>query len=188
VNAAAAPPRIRTATPDDRDAILAVVDAAFRDESRDASEELAIVRATWSVSEDAGTPSLLELVAVDGTDAVVGHVMAAPGDLDGEAAPAVAPLAVHPDHQGRGIGSALMHRVIDDAGARGWSCLYLLGHPAYYGRFGFVPASTRGAFYAPAGRGSPAFMVRPLGDDSAVASLVVDEAALREYRYCWELG
>ncbi len=121
----ATPPRfsIRAAERDDRDAVLGVVDAAFRDETRDASEELAIVRATWAAREHAASPHFLELVAADETGAVVGHVMVAPGELDGEAEPAVAPLAVDPAHQGRGAGSALMHRVIEEGRARRWTCL-----------------------------------------------------------------
>ncbi|WP_163265996.1 GNAT family N-acetyltransferase [Chelativorans alearense] len=57
-----------------------------------------------------------------------------------EAFPAVAlaPLAVHPDHQGEGIGTALM----DDAHLRlqrdGERLSVVLGDPAYYGRFGYT--------------------------------------------------
>ena len=47
------------------------------------------------------------------------------------------PLSVHPDHQGRGIGSALVNELLDRAGRGGETLVALLGDPDYYERFGF---------------------------------------------------
>jgi predicted N-acetyltransferase YhbS len=47
------------------------------------------------------------------------------------------PLAVHPGHRKRGIGSALMHRPIARARLAGHTAILLVGDAAYYGRFGF---------------------------------------------------
>jgi putative acetyltransferase len=169
---------VRAASPDDRDAILRVVEEAFADDTRDASEELDIVRNTWARRAETDR---IELVAVDDGQAVVGHVLAASGELDGRAVVGVAPLSVAPARQRAGVGTALMGALFDAAAGRGWPALLLLGDPAYYGRFGFVPAAHHGIHYAPAGRDSPHFLVRFVGDQK-------DAALPRgEYRYCWEL-
>jgi predicted N-acetyltransferase YhbS len=89
---------IRTATPRDRDAILAVVREAFAHGGRDGQEEVDIVVGTWRLGATLGG---LELVAADG-DLVIGHVLGARGDLGGREVAAVAPLAVAPSRQGRG--------------------------------------------------------------------------------------
>jgi putative acetyltransferase len=54
------------------------------------------------------------------------------------------PLGVHPDHQRRGVGLALMHAVLGAADALGEPVVVLLGDPDYYSRYGFVTASTLG--------------------------------------------
>lgn len=73
--------------------------------------------------------AVLSLVALDG-DAVVGHVM-----LSRMAAPfaalALAPLAV---------AARLVTEAVRRAGASGWDAVFVLGEPAYYGRFGFSAA------------------------------------------------
>jgi putative acetyltransferase len=167
---------IRPAWPEDAAGILTLVEEAFSDESRDAGEELDIVRGTWATRSGA---QRIELVAADDC-LVVGHVLAAAGDLDGHAVAGVAPLSVLPARQGSGIGTALMDAVISEAVHRGWPLLLLLGDPAYYGRFGFFPAATLGIHYGPAGHGSPHFLARRIGDPGAVLPR-------GEYRYCWEL-
>lgn len=92
-------------------------------------------------------PSYLGLVALD-SDAVVGHVVFTPvtlqtarGIVEGYG---LAPLAVHPDHQRRGIGAALVEEGIRRLRAGGCPFVVVLGHPEYYPRFGFVPASRHG--------------------------------------------
>jgi predicted N-acetyltransferase YhbS len=52
------------------------------------------------------------------------------------------PLAVHPSHRNRGIGSALMRRAIARARLAGHGAILLVGDLAYYGRFGFSAAPT----------------------------------------------
>ncbi len=52
------------------------------------------------------------------------------------------PLAVHPDHRGRGIGAALMRHALKAAARRGHRAVLLIGDAAYYARFGFSAAGT----------------------------------------------
>ncbi len=88
----------------------------------------------------------LALVAVlDGL--LVGHVLfsriAVLGARPGPAV-ALAPLAVDPAHQRRGIGGRLLRAGLDGCRARGETLLVVLGHPAYYARFGFRPGAEQG--------------------------------------------
>jgi putative acetyltransferase len=164
------------ARPEDEVGILAAVDAAFSDATRDASEELAIVHATWAAKD---ADQLIEVVAED-DDTVFAHALAAPGNIDGvpTSVAGVAPVCVAPSHQQRGIGTAVMESLVIAATSRGWPLLVLLGDPAYYSRFGFEPAGPLGLTYAPAGAGSPHFQARRLDN--------YDACQRGRFTYCWE--
>lgn len=164
------------ARPEDEEGILAVVGAAFSDATRDAGEELDIVRSTWAATD---ADQLIELVA-DDDGTVVGHVLAAPGRIDGTptTVAGVAPVCVAPSHQQRGVGTALMESLVVAATARGWPLLVLLGDSTYYTRFGFEGAGALALTYAPAGVGSPHFQARRLdGYDARLRGA---------FTYCWE--
>jgi predicted N-acetyltransferase YhbS len=49
------------------------------------------------------------------------------------------PLVVHPAHNGKGFGRALVLEGIARARAQGFRLIVLVGDMPYYGRFGFVP-------------------------------------------------
>lgn len=120
---------VRAAHPADARAIRAVVDAAFGGPA-----EGALVEALRESGDAA-----LELVAkADGK--ILGHVM-----LSRLASPqnclALAPLAVAPGFQRRGVGGALIKRAVEEAREAGASAIFLLGEPAYYARFGFSVAA-----------------------------------------------
>ena len=86
---------------------------------------------------------VISLVAVD-HGAVVGHIMFTPVELGGKPSLKImglAPMAVTPDRQRCGIGSALVSQGLDRCGTIGAGAVIVLGHPAYYPRFGFAPAS-----------------------------------------------
>ncbi|MFI5623271.1 GNAT family N-acetyltransferase [Nocardioides sp. NPDC051685] len=110
--------------------------------------------------EDPGWVPELSLVAeADGE--IVGHVVATRGELAGRPALGIGPVSVSPARQRDGIGSALMHAVLGAADALGEPVVVLLGSPAYYGRFGFVPASSLG-IEAPDPAWGDYFQARPL--------------------------
>jgi putative acetyltransferase len=56
----------------------------------------------------------------------------------------LAPIAIHPNHQKRGIGSKLIEEGIRQCRHLGFSIILLIGHPSYYPRFGFQPARKYG--------------------------------------------
>jgi putative acetyltransferase len=88
----------------------------------------------------------VELVAVENDD-IVGHilfsVLATTIDRQTVPALALAPMAVRPDRQRRGIGSALVRAGLDLARDRDWRAVIVLGHKGYYPRFGFSAALAR---------------------------------------------
>ena len=129
---------IRRETPQDVDAISAVITAAFR-RQRDAPEppETALVS---RLRADVGWLPALSLVAVT-DDAVSGHVVCTRGFVDDTPARGLGPISVLPDRQRGGVGDALMHSVLGAADASGEPLVALLGDPAFYQRFGFVAAS-----------------------------------------------
>jgi predicted N-acetyltransferase YhbS len=86
----------------------------------------------------------LSLVATD-AGRIVGtvrlwHVCAGPG----REALLLGPLAVHPEHRKRGVGTTLVRRVIARARLAGHAAILLVGDKPYYGRFGFSAALTDG--------------------------------------------
>ena len=91
----------------------------------------------------------LSLVAVE-ADQIVGHILFSPVTVGSEyssfAAIALAPMAVLPAHQGKGIGSQLVRVGLKECRRLGHEIVVVLGHPDYYPRFGFVPARTRGIY------------------------------------------
>jgi putative acetyltransferase len=86
----------------------------------------------------------ISIVAIEANE-VVGHILFTPGTLrrqDGWsiAGLALAPLAVLPAFQRRGIGSALCRAGLDACRVQPAPFVFVLGHPNYYHRFGFRPA------------------------------------------------
>lgn len=102
----------------------------------------------------------LSLVAL-AEDEVVGHVLFTRARIAGALdALGLAPVAVEPSRQRRGIGDALVRAGLEAARARGERAVVVIGHPSYYPRFGFEPAVPRGltSVFA-AGEHAEAFMV-----------------------------
>ena len=83
----------------------------------------------------------LSLVATEGGE-IVGHIVYSPiaivGRIEGAA---LGPMAVHPEWQRQGVGTALIRA--GNAALKGEGCPFIivLGHPEYYPRFGFRRAS-----------------------------------------------
>ena len=84
----------------------------------------------------------LSLVAEQGGQ-IVGHILFSDLPISTEAgavpALALAPMAVLPQFQRQGVGSALVRSGLDECRRRGHQIVVVLGHPHFYPRFGFSP-------------------------------------------------
>jgi putative acetyltransferase len=89
----------------------------------------------------------VSLVAVE-NDQIVGHIFFSPVTIESEestsAALGLAPMAVLPEYQKQGIGSQLVREGLRECQRLGCNVVVVLGHPEYYPRFGFIPASQQG--------------------------------------------
>lgn len=76
---------------------------------------------------------------------IVGHILLFPVKIKSQARDfpclALAPMSVVPEYQNRGIGGKLIQAGLRKAGDLGYNSVIVLGHPEYYPRFGFRPAS-----------------------------------------------
>ncbi|QEW21768.1 putative acetyltransferase [Marinibacterium anthonyi] len=79
----------------------------------------------------------LARIARDETGAMAGAIRFWPIRVDAAAALLLGPVAVHPTHQGEGLGAMLIQGGLDAARSRGWDRVMLVGDAPYYGRFGF---------------------------------------------------
>ena len=82
----------------------------------------------------------LSLVATD-HDAVAGAIRFWPVCIGNKKALLLGPIAVHPTHQGEGVGAALIREGLARARDASWERVMLVGDQPYYSRFGFVRLS-----------------------------------------------
>jgi putative acetyltransferase len=156
---------VRPATPADYAAIRRVEAAAF--ERDDEAGMVEAVRAEGAV--------LVELVEdLDGE--IVGHILfSRMTTKPARFVAGLAPVAVSPAAQSRGIGAALCRAGIEALKGMGVEAVVVLGHPDYYPRFGFSTAAA-GVLTSPYS-GSPAFMALELLPGALAVPLTVDYPA-----------
>lgn len=127
---------LRAETWNDRDAVYAVNAAAF--ETRIEADLVDKLRVQ--------ARPVISLVAEE-NGKVVGHILFSAVTLSGHPEVKImglAPMAVEPEHQRKGIGSALVRAGLEQCERLGFTAVVVLGHPEYYPRFGFLPSSRFG--------------------------------------------
>ena len=101
-------------------------------------------------NDPAFVPELNLVMERDGR--IIGHIMfmrAAIAADDGKSIPIMTfgPISIHPDYKRRGYGKILLDHAIEKATAMGVGALCMEGNIAFYGKSGFVVASTRNIHY-----------------------------------------
>ncbi|MEU4929631.1 N-acetyltransferase [Streptomyces yokosukanensis] len=86
----------------------------------------------------------LSLVAADEAGRLAGHALLTRCRIDSTPALCLAPCAVRPERQRTGAGAAAIRAALAAARSLGERHVVVLGHPAYYPRFGFTRASDHG--------------------------------------------
>jgi putative acetyltransferase len=138
-----------------------------------------------SIRSSAAFVPELSLVAVTTDGSVLGHLLisqielvpADPKDADGRVTVlSLAPIAVLPPQQGRGIGTALMEEGLRIADEREEPIMVVVGAPAFNRRFGFVPAADHG-LTGPYDAAGDAFAVRVRPGDQPRSGTLVYPAA-----------
>jgi len=133
--------QVRSERPNDRDAVRELQRMAFGDHGGDVAKLVDALRHT--ITSEVG----LSIVAEDGGE-IIGHVMFTTSLLDAPRrlvdVQVLSPLGVAPEHQGRGVGSALVRHGLAAAAEQGAPLVFLEGDPGYYSRFGFAPGGELG--------------------------------------------
>ncbi len=156
----------------DHAAVYSLVKTAFATAAHTDGTEHELVRALRR--SEAFIPELSLVAEVDG--ALAGHILFTRAWVGSAAVLALAPLSVLPQYQRQGVGAALIqsgHRAARGLGY-GWSIV--LGSPAYYPRFGYLPADAFG-IQAPFDVPRENFMARKLSDNAPSVHGVVRYAA-----------
>jgi putative acetyltransferase len=128
---------IRSEKPEDLEAVRKVNIAAF---GRENEANL--------VDSLRGSASTFSFVAVQ-SDRIVGHLFFSLVAVEGKCSSnlsilGLAPVAVLPNYQRQGIGTLLIREGLKECGRSGFHAVVVLGHPDFYPRFGFIPASRKG--------------------------------------------
>lgn len=129
--------QIRNARPKDQGSTNKVHRAAFDSPAEAQLVELLRKRGKASIS----------LIA-EIQNQIAGHILFSPVSLEPPAsgwyALGLAPIGVLPQHQGQGIGSALINTGLQQCRSQGVELVFVLGDPGYYSRFGFRRADDFG--------------------------------------------
>ena len=152
---------IRPETPEDETAIRHINEKAFG--QKDEAELIDKLRHRSVLT--------ISLIAVQDGKAV-GHIAFSPVTIEPEEpgkssweAIALAPMAVLPEYQRKGIGSQLVRAGLKECQSLGQKIVFVVGYPDYYSRFGFTLAKPKGIdceFKVP----EEAFMVLELEADT----------------------
>ena len=157
---------IRKSTESQRKEILNIHKQAFGEE-----KGVVIVKLVDDLLNDKTAMPILSLVAIE-NEKIVGHILYTKATITQTELPIsaqiLAPLAVLPGEQKKGIGENLINEGIKQLKELGTELLFVLGHPTYYPRCGFVAAGAKGyeAPYPIPEEHAAAWMVQALNGDA----------------------
>ena len=155
------PIKIRGEKPGDESAIREVTERAFESSEFGHNGEAGLVEKLRS--QNAASISLV----AEYDDRIVGHILFSPAAIEWSSRRCeglgLAPLSVLPDFQRKGIGSRLIKDGLAAAAESSSEFVIVLGHPEYYPKFGFAPASATNVGCEFEGVPDEAFMIRWFG-------------------------
>jgi predicted N-acetyltransferase YhbS len=157
--------KIRKSIESERSEILNIHDQAFGK-----GKGSVIAKLVNDLFDDETAKPILSLVAVE-NDKLVGHILYTKVIVaeaeNSISAQILAPLAVLPDEQKKGIGEKLINEGLKLLKENGTELVFVLGHPTYYPRCGFIPAGKQGyeAPYHIPEEHAEAWMVQELNGD-----------------------
>lgn len=154
---------IRKETPEDYKVVEKLTRNAFWNVYRPGATEHYILYAFRKRSEF--LPDLSLILEREGD--IIGHVMYARAILaadDGRTIPVMTfgPVSIAPSMQGKGYGRMLIEESMRRAETMGGGAVFIEGNPAFYGKLGFLPASSGGFRCDGEEEPSPYFLYRPL--------------------------
>ncbi|MFC2154734.1 GNAT family N-acetyltransferase [Candidatus Altiarchaeota archaeon] len=123
---------IRSESAEDFDLIDEVIESAFGQKN-----EAVLVRTLRETEDYVPELSLVAIVEEE----LVGHILFYPVKVGDDTGLILAPMAVKPPLQKKGIGGKLIREGFKKAVAQGYDSIILVGHPEYYPKFGFEKAS-----------------------------------------------
>ena len=157
---------IRKSIESERSEILKIHDQAFGK-----GKGAVIAKLVNDLFDDETAMPILSLVAVE-NEKLVGHILYTKVMISKAkssiSAQILAPLAVLPGEQKKGIGEKLINEGLKLLKQNGTELVFVLGHPTYYRRCGFIPAGKQGykAPYHIPDEHADAWMVQELNGDA----------------------
>ncbi len=131
---------IRKSTESDRPEIRNIHVKAFGEQEGPVVADLAN-----DLLDDKTAKPLLSMVAIE-NEKIIGHIMfinvKVTQTTEPVSAQILAPLAVLPNEQNKGVGSQLIKEGLQQLKKSDVNLVFVLGHPDYYPRFGFKAAGT----------------------------------------------
>lgn len=165
------PVKFRGEKPGDESAIREVTERAFEDSEFGHNGEAGLVEKLRS--QNAATISLVAEVS----DQIVGHILFSPATIERKDhcsnGLGLAPVSVLPEFQRRRIGARLIKVGLAAADSTDCEFVIVLGHPEYYPKFGFAPASGSNVGCEFEGVPDEAFMIRWFKQPASVDDRVV---------------